>query len=118
MGYQRVDYAELQPDYKSAEPLPKFATDLSNKEQRIYVKGYMMPMRQQTRLKKFTLCPTNGVCQFCTPNPKPTEMIRIKLGGDMTTDYTSHLLGLGGRFHADPADPSGVPYSLEVDYVW
>jgi hypothetical protein len=116
MGYERIDYAELQPDYKVSSDVPKRAADLENK--RVYVKGYMMPMRQQSRLKKFIICPTNGTCQYCTPNPKPTEMIRVKLGGDTTMDYTSHLIGVGGLFHIEPNDRSGVPYSMEVDYVW
>jgi hypothetical protein len=116
-GYQRVEYSELQPDpEKPDEWIPASATALNDKK--IYVKGYMMPSRQQIRLGGFILCPTNGVCKFCNPNPTRTEMILVTLSGDLVTDYTTHLLGIGGRFHVDPQSPTGIPYSMEVDYLY
>lgn len=115
-GYQRVSYEMLQPDPNApAEPIPQSARDMQDK--RVFIKGYMQPRRQQTGIKEFILCPTNGACPFCIPNPKRTEMIRVVLQGDLETAYTTHLIGAGGRFQVDPADPSGVPYSLEVDYL-
>ena len=77
----------------------------------------MQPRRQQTGIKEFILCPTNGECPFCNPNPKRTEMIRVVLQGDLETVYTTHPIGVGGRFQVDPGSPSGIPYSLEADYL-
>jgi hypothetical protein len=115
-GYQRVTYEMLQPDPNApADPIPQSALDLQDKK--VFVKGYMQPRRQQTGIKEFILCPSNGECPFCTPNPKRTEMIRVVLQGDLETIYTTHLIGVGGRFQVDPADPSGVPYSLEANYI-
>jgi hypothetical protein len=115
-GYQRVTYEMLQPDPNApAEPIPQSALDMQDK--RVFIKGYMQPRRQQTGIKEFILCPTNGECPFCIPNPKRTEMIRVILQGDLETIYSTHLIGAGGRFQVDPADPSGIPYSLEADYL-
>jgi hypothetical protein len=116
VGYQRVEYVELQPNPRvKGELVPEAAVKLDGKK--VYVKGYMVPGRQQARLRKFLLCPTNGVCTFHFPNPKPTEVIAITLTSDLSTDYTAQLIGLGGKFHVDLLSPSGVPYSMEADYL-
>jgi hypothetical protein len=115
-GYQRVSYEMLQPDPNvPTEPIPPSATDMQDK--RIFVKGYMQPRRQQTGIREFVLCPSNGECPFCIPNPKRTEMIRVILQGDLETTYTTHQIGVGGRFQVDPQDPSGIPYTIEADYL-
>ena len=115
-GYQRVGYEDLQPDRNvPGEKIPQTALDL--KDKKVFIKGYISPTRQLIRLKRFILCPTNGVCQFCIPNPTPTEMIRVTLVGDLVADYTNHLIGIGGRFHVDEKDPHGVPYAMDVDYL-
>jgi hypothetical protein len=115
-GYQRVDYEELQPDRNIfGQEIPPGIDKLQDKK--IFVKGYMKPSRQQTRLKRFILCPAIADCPFCKPNPRPTEMIAVTLTGDMEADYTSHLVRLGGTFKVDPQAPNGIPYSIEADYM-
>jgi hypothetical protein len=115
-GYERVSYEMLQPDPNApAEPIPQSALDMQDK--RVFIKGYMKPVRRQTGIKEFTLCPSNGECPFCIPNPKRTEMIRVVLQGDLETIYTTHLVGVGGRFQVDAGNPSGVPYSLDADFL-
>ena len=89
-----------------AEPDSADALDL--KDKRIYLKGYIAPTRQQLRLRRFVLCPTNGFCQYCNPNPSRTEMIRVTLEGDLTMDYTTRLVGIGGRFHIDEKNPAAA----------
>ena len=115
-GYQRVSYDTLQPNPDiPTELIPQSALDMQDK--RIYIKGFMQPRRQQTRIKEFILVPVNGECPFCTPNPKRTEMIRVVLQGDLEAIYTTHQIGVGGRFQVDPADPSGIPYALEANVL-
>ena len=115
-GYERVGYEALQPDPNTPTmPIPQTALDMQDK--RVFVKGYMKPLRRQTGIKEFTLCPSNGECPFCTPNPKPTEMIRIVLQGDLETVFTTHVVGVGGRFQVDPSSANGIPYSVEADYL-
>ena len=108
-GYQQIKYETLQPD--SAHPIPQTALDMNDKK--VFVKGFMQPRRQQTHIKEFILCPSSG-CQCNTSDPKPTEMIRVILVGDMETNYTTHQIGVAGRFLVDPDDPSGVPYGIEA----
>jgi hypothetical protein len=115
-GYERISYEMLQPDPNApAEPIPQLALDLQDK--RVFVKGYMQPRRQQAGIKEFILCPANGECTFCIPKPKKTEMIHVVLQGDLQVIFTTHQIGVGGRFQVDPHDPSGVPYTLEADVL-
>lgn len=115
-GYQRVSYEMLQPDPKKKdERVSQTAVELEGK--RVFIKGYMYPGRQQVGLKQFILCPAIPDCPFCTPDPKPTEMILIKLEGDLVTRYTTHLVRLGGRLHVDRTATDGLPYRLNADYL-
>ncbi len=115
-GYSRVTYEMLQPDPNMPTALiPPSATDMNDKK--VYIKGYMQPRRKQSGIKEFILCPNNGDCPFCIPNPLPTEKIRVVLQGDMETVYTNRLIGVAGKFQVNPGDSSGVPYGLDADYL-
>jgi hypothetical protein len=121
-GCQRVTWEHLQPDPRNpVEWIPQSAHDLHEKS--VFIKGYMQARRQQQGIKEFVLCPANGDCPFCVPNPRPTQMIRVVLQGDLEAIYTTRLIGVAGKFSVDtdprgmPTDPSGVPYSLEADYL-
>lgn len=111
-GYQEVRYEDLQPE--ASEQIPQAAFELQ--DQRVFIRGYMMPGRRQTRLKRFILCPAVPGCKVCPSNPKPTEMIFVTLSSDMEAQYTTHLRRVGGKFLIDPAAPGGMPYQMEVDY--
>ena len=99
----------------SDQLVPPSAFDLDGKK--VFIQGYMARGRQQVNLKRFRLCPVNGDCKFCTPNPKPAEILDVTLAGDLVTNYTNQLVRIGGRFHVDPLDPHGLPYSMECDYL-
>ena len=113
-----VSYEQLQPDKSNpGETIPPAVLEMKDKDKQVFLKGYMMPTRQLTGLKRFTLCPTDHQCQFCNPDPSRTEMVRVTLEGDLTADYTTRLIGIGGRFQVDPKNPSGMPYAMSVDYL-
>ena len=121
-GCQRINWDMVQPNPKNpVEWIPQSAHDLHEKS--IFIKGYMQPRRTQQGIKEFVLCPANGECPFCVPNPKPTQMIRVVLQGDLEAIYTTRLIGVAGKFLVEidargmPTDPSGIPYSLEADYL-
>jgi hypothetical protein len=115
-GYARITYAMLQPDpMKPTEPIPQTAIDMNDKK--VYMQGYMQSRRTLTGIKEFILCPTNGDCPFCTPSPRPTEKVRVVLQGDLEATYTTHLIGVAGRFRIDPNDANGIPYVLDADYL-
>jgi hypothetical protein len=119
-GYQRVDYEILQPDPNvPGERIPPQAYELQYDQVRnnkVGLKGYMYPTRQSTGLKIFLLCPAIPNCPFCAPNPKPTEIIRVRLEGDLEATYTTHLIRVGGKFRVDETRPGGVPYHLDADF--
>jgi len=115
-GYEPIKYDTLQPDPNMPlQPIPDSAQLMQDKK--VFIKGFMQPRRQQTHIKEFIICPTKGRCPFCTPDPKPTEMIRIILVGDLETNYTTNQVGVAGRFRVDPGDPSGIPYAIEADII-
>ncbi len=116
VGYHRVTYSMLQPDSKKpAELIPQSALVMQDKK--VFIEGYMQPRRQQTGIKEFVLCPANAACPFCPPDPKSTEMIRVRLQGDQKTPYITHIIRVVGRFRVDPDDPSGIPYGLDAEYL-
>lgn len=115
-GYEQIKYETLQPDPNTpTQPIPESARLMEDKK--VFVKGFMQPRRQQVHIKEFIICPTKGRCPFCTPKPKPTEMIRVRLGGDLETNYTTHEVGIAGRFHVEPGDPSGIPYVIKAEII-
>ena len=116
-GYHRITFDDdLQPDpAKPTEPVPQSALDLQ--DGKVFIQGFMQPRRQQMGIKEFILCPANGDCPFCIPNPKPTQMIRVILQGDMDTIYTTRLVSVAGRFRVDINDPNGIPYAIDANYL-
>jgi len=115
-GYDEISYETLQPDPNvKGQTIPPKAFELQGKK--VFVEGFMLPGRSPSRLKRFILCPRISNCSFCTVDPKPTEMILIALEGDLVTDYTIHLVQLGGTFEIDPNPLDGLPYRMEVDYL-
>jgi hypothetical protein len=114
-GYTPIHYETLQPDPNvPTMPIPQSALDMQDKK--VYLQGFMQPRRQQAGIKEFILTPATADCPFCIPNPKPTEMVRVILQGDLTAAYTTHKVRVAGRFRVEPDDPSGVPYAIEADY--
>jgi uncharacterized membrane protein len=108
-GYQPITFEKLQPG--PGELVPELARDMDDKK--VFIKGYMRSGRKLAGIRDFVLYPNNGDCPFCTPNPKPTEKVRIALQGDLDTAFTTHEIGVAGRFRVDPSNP--IPYCLEVD---
>ncbi len=120
-GYDELTYRDLQPDSNvPGERIPPKAYDsqyVPLRDNRVGIKGYMVPTRYQAGLKQFILCPSISNCGFCTPNPKPTEMVLVRLQGDLEARYTTHEIKVGGKFRVDEASPFGVPYRLDADYL-
>jgi hypothetical protein len=115
-GYQRITYGMLQPDpLKPTEPIPQSAIDMDDRK--VYMQGYMQSRRTLTGIKEFILCPTNADCPFCTPSPRPTEKVKVILEGDLEATYTTHPIGVAGRFRIDRNDTGGTPYELKADYL-
>ncbi len=126
-GYKPVTFDFLQPNPdQPGEIIPPAAFELeptdNNPDKRVFIKeGYIYPGRRSINIKEFILVPTLGHCQFCTRQLRSTEMIDVKFSGDLTVDYSSRPIKVGGRLHIDrqqAVNPfGGLPYQLEADYV-
>ena len=114
-GYTSISYADLQPDQSvPGQMLPKKAIELDGR--RIFLKGYMYPGRQSIAIKSFIMVPTRAHCKFCAANMPSTELVRVELVGDLTADFKSSLVGIGGKLVVDPAaGPGDLPYRVEAD---
>ena len=64
---------------------------------KVFLKGYMYPMRQTTGLPSFVFCRDSGDCCF-GGTPKIEDMIVVKMAGDLTADYKPGLVSVAGTF--------------------
>ena len=115
-GYTELTYTMMQPDPKvRLERIPPAIYEFQDKK--VFVSGFMQPARKHTGLKAFILSPSVHDCPSCIPNPMPTEMIQVELEGDLQTRYTTHEIGIGGKFTIEPDARNRVPYRLKADYL-
>lgn len=117
-GYQRIDYAELQPE-EGQPPTTIPASALALNGKRVFIKGYIYPPNQLTGVTRFVLCRDNGDCCF-GGKPKLTDMIDVSLQNDLSLNYSRKLHRLAGVFRVSEAgDPEarGAVYRLEADYL-
>lgn len=120
-GYERISYAELQPDPAEAgQIVPPEALALEG--QKIFIKGFIYPGREKDGIRQFLLVRDQGDCCF-GGNPKITDRIQVTLVDPLRLKFQSRLHKVGGTFHVEPATTSvggakgGVFYHLQADYV-
>jgi hypothetical protein len=120
-GYERVSYAELQPDEAQAgQQVPPAALALEGKK--IFIKGYVYPGQQKERIRSFLLVRDRGECCF-GGNPKITDRILVTLEEPLRLAYEPRLHKLGGTFHVEAQGSAidnakgGVFYHLKADYL-
>jgi hypothetical protein len=126
-GYKAITFDYLQPNAdQPGEIIPPIAFDLeptdSNPDKRVFIaEGYIYPGRRSINIKEFILVPTLGHCQYSQTQLRSTEMINVKLSGDLRVDYTTRPIRVGGKLRIDrdqAVNPfGGLPYQLEADYV-
>lgn len=122
-GHQRISYDLLQPDSKTPNQLvPPSAVELDGKK--VFIKGYVYQPSggggYMSGLKEFVLVRDKGQCCF-GGDPKLTDMIRVKLHGDLSAEFNMKVVSLAGTFHVEPAAGlhglGGVVYQLDADYL-
>ncbi len=114
-GYTQITFDTIWSESDGmSRAIPQKVRDMQDRK--VFLEGYMKPRRTLTGIKDFTITPTSGDCPFC-PTPTRAQMIRVVLPGDMSTEYTTHLIGVAGRFQIHEDDPSGIPYSIEADLL-
>jgi hypothetical protein len=117
IGYTSVTFNEMQPNRDKGEVVPQKIEDLKSKF--IFVKGYMYPGRRSMGIKEFVLVPTQSHCKFCQRDLASTEMIKVVMVGDQLADYSTNLVGVGGKLDIDNNEAlrplGGMPYKIEAD---
>ena len=127
IGYTRVTFTQMQPNPDNkGEVVPQEILDLqfdetSMDKKRIFIKGYLYPGRQTIGLRNFILVPSQSHCKFCSSQLRSTEMISVKLEGDLKINYRTQLVAVGGKLRVDTAEAAkplgGAPYFIDADYV-
>lgn len=120
-GYERISYAELQPDPdRAGEQVPASAMDLEGKK--IFIKGFIYPGREKEGIRQFLLVRDQGDCCF-GGNPKITDRIQVTLVDPLRLNYQSRLHKVSGVFHVEPVKTAvggakgGVLYHLKADHL-
>ena len=127
IGYTRVTFTQMQPNPNNkGEVVPRKILELqfdatSMDKKRVFIKGYIYPGRQTIGLKQFILVPSQSHCKFCSSQLKSTEMITVKLEGDLQINYRLQLVHVGGKLTVDKAEATkplgGAPYIINADYI-
>lgn len=114
-GFERIDYAMLQPaegDPPTAIPETAFAVNGRD----VLLKGYMYPGKEQRGISQFLLVRDQGDCCF-GGNPKITDRVLVRLADRQGIEFTPRLVKIAGRFSVRPdgtaALEGGVLYHLE-----
>jgi hypothetical protein len=119
-GYQRISFAQLQPDPGYPQlPIPPAAIELN--QQKIFIKGYVYPDGQSENIKQFVLVPDMGTCCF-GGQPALTDMILVTLREPLRIDYSYYRRNLAGVLHVSPRKKpienlDGVYYQLDADFA-
>jgi hypothetical protein len=120
-GYERISYDELQVDPSRPDLLlPDRAAELNGKK--VFIKGFVyQPTGGQTHgLKRFILVRDKGQCCF-GGNPKITDMIEVKLQGDLEAEFNMQPRKLAGTFRIGPGQSlhglTGALYHLDADHL-
>ena len=50
-------------------------------KRKVFLWGFMYPGRQKAGIKEFLLMEDPGTCAYCSPQLKPTQVLRVKLVG-------------------------------------
>lgn len=117
-GYERISFAELQPESKQSRmPVSKRAIELNG--QRVFIEGYIFPGDRSKNLKHFLLVNDLGTCCF-GQEPRVTHRIQVELTGDETVDWSYRLRKFGGVITVNPMaviTQEGAVFTLKADHV-
>lgn len=120
-GYERISYDDLQIDPSEPAKLPpERAAELAGK--RVFIKGFVyQPTGGQTAgLKRFVLVRDKGQCCF-GGNPNITDMIEVRLLGDLEAEFNMQPRKLAGTFRIERGQGihglAGALYHLDADHL-
>ncbi len=103
-GFQRVSYAQLQPDEgQPGQVVPPLAKELDG--EKVFIKGYVFPGTQRRGIKTFLLVRDKGDCCF-GGNPKVTDRVQVTLTDPQRLTFSSGLHKVAGTFRLDQQTPA------------
>jgi hypothetical protein len=117
-GFQRVSFPNdiSQYELKTVDgrlQIPEPVQVLDG--QPVFLKGYMYPKRETEGLTQFVLCKDMGQCCF-GGNPKPTDMIVIKMDKGLRANQRTGLVSVAGVFHTQAdIDEEGLNPVYQLD---
>jgi len=118
-GYRRVSFAHDISSKGFVLKNGKYALhpDVANMiDHKIFLKGYMYPQRQKKELRQFLLLKDTGECCF-GGQPKPTDMILVKVLKEKGTSYRTGRVAISGTLRlTKDRTPEGLQpiYALEA----
>jgi len=115
-GFERLDYATLQPvEGDLPGTVPEAALAMAGRN--VLLKGYMYPGKQQHGIVQFLLVRDQGDCCF-GGNPRITDRVLVQLSDARGIPFSPRLTKIAGRFAVRPmandAIDGGVLYHLEA----
>ena len=99
-GYQRISFGLdiSKKGFINEEGQGRVHDDIAALDGKpLFLKGYMYPGTQLDDLSTFLLCRDNGDCCF-GGQPKLTDMIKVKMKGDLRAYHMQHLVSVAGVF--------------------
>jgi hypothetical protein len=119
-GYRLITFDDLQPNPNVVgEIFPPAILKLEG--EKVFLRGYIYPGQQMFGIKEFILVPTLGHCSFCTRELRSTEMVLVRMQGDLRARYAPRLTRVGGRMRLDReaarARYGSIPYIIDADYI-
>ena len=117
-GYERISFAELQPESKQSRmPVSQRAMELNG--QKVFIEGYIFPGDRSKNLKQFLLVNDLGTCCF-GQEPRVTHRIQVELTSDESVDWSYRLRKFGGVITVNPMaviTRDGAVFTLKADHV-
>ena len=99
-GYQRISFGLdiSKKGFINEEGQGRVHPDIAALDGKpLFLKGYMYPGTQLDDLSTFLLCRDNGDCCF-GGQPKLTDMIKVKMKGDLRAYHMQHMVSVAGVF--------------------
>jgi hypothetical protein len=108
-GYKRINFASdiASKNFVQKDGVTSVNPDvLKIDKQKVFLKGYMYPTRQDKDLQTFVLVKDNQQCCF-GGQPDVKDMILVEMQGKKRADFYAGLVSVAGEFVAEAPSQAG-----------
>jgi hypothetical protein len=117
-GYRRLHFNEdiSKKEFVFNQGRNYFHPDVAELgDQKIFIKGYMLPIKQTEGLREFILCRDSGDCCF-GGQPAVTDMIKIRAPEDgQGFQYHAGMVFVAGTFKLLEPNPVGANAAYKIE---